>query len=231
MLHLRPRLGVKVVGIEGAPALAVDDLCKRFGDRVAFEGLSFEIARGEIFGFLGPNGAGKTTTLRTLGTLVAPTSGSATVAGVPLAPENSAEIRRRISVMPEVPGLYLRLSVAENLEWFADLYELPEPHDRIDRALQAVDLADRANDPCGALSKGLRQRVALARALLSDPEVLCLDEPTSGLDPVVAHEIHRLIAALGRGGVGLGAALLLANGFGWRIVSATLDRERLLTGS
>jgi ABC-2 type transport system ATP-binding protein len=189
------------VGIEGAPALAVDDLCKRFGDRVAFEGLSFEIARGEIFGFLGPNGAGKTTTVRTLGTLVAPTSGSATVAGVPLVPENGAEIRRRISIMPEVPGLDLRLTVAENLECFADLYELPEPHDRIDRALQVVDLADRADDPCGTLSKGLRQRVALARALLSDPEVVFLDEPTSGLDPIAAHEVHGLIAALGRGGV------------------------------
>ncbi len=190
-----------MVGIEGAPALAVDGLCKRFGDRVAFEGLSFEIGRGEIFGFLGPNGAGKTTTVRTLGTLVAPTSGSASVAGIPLAPENGVEIRRRISIMPESPGLYLRLSVVENLECFADLYELPEPHDRIDRALRAVDLADRADDPCGTLSKGLRQRVALARALLSDPEVMFLDEPTSGLDPVAAREVEGLIAALGRGGV------------------------------
>jgi len=187
--------------MEGTPALAVDGLCKRFGDRVAFEGLSFEIGRGEIFGFLGPNGAGKTTTVRTLGTLVAPTSGAASVAGIPLAPENSVEIRRRISIMPEVPGLWLRLSVAENLECFADLYELAEPHDRIDRALRAVDLADRAGDPCGILSKGLRQRVALARTLLSDPEVLFLDEPTSGLDPVAAHEVHGLIAGLGRGGV------------------------------
>ena len=188
-------------GTQGAPALAVDGLCKRFGDRVAFEGLSFEVGRGEIFGFLGPNGAGKTTTVRTLGTLVAPTSGSASIAGIPLAPENGVEIRRRISIMPEAPGLYLRLSVAENLECFADLYDLPKPHDRIDRALRAVDLADRAGDPCGTLSKGLRQRVALARALLSDPEVVFLDEPTSGLDPVAAHEVHGLIAALGRGGV------------------------------
>ena len=98
--------------------------------------------------------------------------------------------------MPESPGLYLRLSVAENLECFADLYEVPEPHDRIDRALRAVNLADRADDPCGTLSKGLRQRVALARALLSDPEVLFLDEPTSGLDPVAAREVHELIAGL-----------------------------------
>ena len=184
-----------------APALAVDRLTKRFGDRVAFEDLSFEIGYGEVFGFLGPNGAGKTTTVRTLGTLIAPTSGSATVAGIPLAPENGVEIRRRISIMPESPGLYLRLSVLENLECFADLYEVPDAGDRIKRALGAVDLSDRAHDPCGTLSKGLRQRVALARALLSDPEVLFLDEPTSGLDPVAARDVHELIAELGRSGV------------------------------
>ena len=111
----------------GAPALSVSHLSKRFGDRLAFDDVSFEVGQGEVFGFLGPNGAGKTTTVRTLGTLIAPTSGSATVAGIPLAPENGVEIRRRISVMPESPGLYLRLSVLENLECFADLYEVPEP--------------------------------------------------------------------------------------------------------
>jgi ABC-2 type transport system ATP-binding protein len=183
------------------PALVADGLGKRFGDRVAFEDLSFEIAAGEIFGFLGPNGAGKTTTVRTLGTLVAPSAGSATVAGLELVPENGVEIRRRISIMPETPGLYLRLSVRENLECFADLYDLPDARDRIDRALRAVDLADRVRDPCGTLSKGLRQRVALARALLSDPEVLFLDEPTAGLDPVAIRDVHELIAALGRSGV------------------------------
>jgi ABC-2 type transport system ATP-binding protein len=185
----------------GGLALSVHDLSKRFGDRVAFHGVSFEIGYGEVFGFLGPNGAGKTTTVRTLGTLLAPTSGSAIVAGLPLTPENGVEIRRRIAVMPESPGLYLRLSVAENLACFADLYEVPNPRDRMDRALRAVNLADRAHDACGTLSKGLRQRVALARALLSDPEVLFLDEPTSGLDPVAARDVHELIAELGRSGV------------------------------
>jgi ABC-2 type transport system ATP-binding protein len=154
-----------------------------------------------VFGFLGPNGAGKTTTVRTLGTLVAPTSGSATVGGIPLAPENGVEIRRRISIMPELPGLYLRLSVRENLECFADLYETPSPGERIERALRAVNLAERADDACGALSKGLRQRVALARALLPDPEVLFLDEPTAGLDPVATHDVHELIDGLRRRGV------------------------------
>jgi ABC-2 type transport system ATP-binding protein len=185
----------------GAPAISVRGLSKRFGDRVAFQDFSFEIGYGEVFGFLGPNCAGKTTTVRTLGTLIAPTSGSAMVAGIPLTPENGVEIRRRISVMPESPGLYLRLSVTENLECFADLYEVPAPGDRIDRALQAVHLADRAHDTCGDLSKGLRQRVALARALLSDPEVLFLDEPTSGLDPVAARDVHELIDELRQRGV------------------------------
>ena len=183
------------------PALSVDRLTKRFGDRVAFEDVSFDVGRGEVFGFLGPNGAGKTTTVRTLGTLLTPTSGSATVAGFPLTPENGVEIRRRIAVMPESPGLYLRLSILENLECFADLYEVSDPHGRIDLALRAVSLADRAHDACGTLSKGLRQRVALARALLSDPEVLFLDEPTVGLDPVAAREVHELILGLRERGV------------------------------
>jgi ABC-2 type transport system ATP-binding protein len=120
---------------------------------------------------------------------------------VPLTPENGVEIRRRIAIMPESPGLYLRLSVAENLECFADLYSSPAPRERIETALQAVHLADRAGQPCGSLSKGLRQRVALARALLSDPQVLFLDEPTSGLDPVAAHDVHELIDELRRRGV------------------------------
>jgi ABC-2 type transport system ATP-binding protein len=188
-------------GKRGTSALCVHGLGKRFGDRVAFDDVSFEIDHGEVFGFLGPNGAGKTTTVRTLGTLIAPTSGSATVAGVPLAPENGLEIRRRISIMPETPGLYLRLSVVENLEYFADLYDVPQARDRIGGALRAVNLTDRAQDPCGALSKGLRQRVALARTLLSDPQVLFLDEPTAGLDPVATRDVHELIASLGRSGV------------------------------
>ena len=186
---------------EPAPAIAVRNLSKRFGDRVAVDDVSFEVARGEVFGFLGPNGAGKTTTVRALGTLIAPTSGSATIAGIPLTAENGVEIRRRISVMPESPGLYLRLSVLENLEFFADLYEVPAPRARIDAALLAMGLTGRAHDLCGTLSKGLRQRTALARALLSDPEVLFLDEPTAGLDPVAALEVQELIVGLRQRGV------------------------------
>jgi ABC-2 type transport system ATP-binding protein len=181
--------------------LVVEHLTKHFGTRVAFEDVSFEVGYGEVFGFLGPNGAGKTTTVRTLGTLIAPSSGSATVAGLPLNAANGPSIRSRISIMPESPGLYLRLTVSENLRCFAGLYELGDIPARIDGALRSVNLLDRADDPCGALSKGLRQRVALARALLNDPAVLFLDEPTSGLDPVAAHDVHQLILSLRDRGV------------------------------
>jgi len=187
--------------VSGVPALSVQGLTKRFAQRVAFQDVSFEVGTGEVFGFLGQNGAGKTTMVRTLGTLITPTSGKAVIAGIPLTPENGVEIRRRISIMPESPGLYLRLSVAENLECFAELYETPRPRERIGRALRAVNLTDRANDICGTLSKGLRQRVALARAVLSDPEVLFLDEPTAGLDPVATRDVHDLIDQLRERGV------------------------------
>jgi ABC-2 type transport system ATP-binding protein len=185
----------------GPTALIVDHLTKRFGERTAFEDVSFTVAPGEVFGFLGPNGAGKTTTVRTLGTLITPTSGSAVVAGIPLTADNGTEIRRRISIMPENPGLYLRLTVVENLELFAGLYGLRTPAARIDQALDAVNLGARGRDSCGSLSKGLRQRVGLARALLNDPAIMFLDEPTSGLDPVAAREVHDLINGLRQRGV------------------------------
>jgi ABC-2 type transport system ATP-binding protein len=186
--------------VSAAPALTVEGLTKRFGDRLAVDDISFGVSTGEVFGFLGPNGAGKTTTVRMLGTLIAPTSGTATVAGIPLASENGVDIRQRIAVMPESPGLYLRLSVAENLNFFAGLYGKHDAEKRIHNVLDAVNLGSRANDLCGSLSKGLRQRVALARALLSDPSIVFLDEPTSGLDPVASREVHELIDGLrGRG--------------------------------
>jgi ABC-2 type transport system ATP-binding protein len=183
------------------PALVVDHLTKRFGERTAFEDVSFSVAQGEVFGFLGPNGAGKTTTVRTLGTLIAPTSGSASVAGIPLTSDNGPEIRQHIAIMPENPGLYRRLTVTENLQLFAGLYEQRNAAVRIGEALEAVNLTARARDLCGSLSKGLRQRVGLARALLNDPAVMFLDEPTSGLDPVATREVNDLIVGLRQRGV------------------------------
>ena len=184
-----------------AAAIEVSHLTKTFGERTAVADVSFSVARGEVFGFLGPNGAGKTTTVRILGTLIAPSAGSAVVAGLPLDPANAAEIRQRISIMPETPGLYRRLTVTENLEFFARLYGLPRREQRIAEALAAVGLGDRAHDFAGDLSKGLRQRAALARTLLNDPQVMFLDEPTSGLDPVAAHDVDLLITALRDRGV------------------------------
>jgi ABC-2 type transport system ATP-binding protein len=189
-------------GSSGKPsALVVDHLSKHFGERTAFEDVSFSVAQGEVFGFLGPNGAGKTTTVRTLGTLIAPTSGSASVAGIPLTPDNGPEIRQRIAIMPENPGLYRKLTVTENLELFAGLYEQRNAQARIGEALEAVNLTARRDDLCGSLSKGLLQRVGLARALLNDPAVMFLDEPTSGLDPVATREVNDLINGLRQRGV------------------------------
>ena len=184
-----------------SPAIEVSRLTKRFGSRTAVDDVSFTVQTGEIFGFLGPNGAGKSTTVRMLGGLLRPTAGEASVAGVPVAPDGGDQVRRRISVMPETPGLYLKLSVAENLDYFARLYGVPDRAARVERALTAVGLAKRADDLCGTLSKGLRQRAALARTLLNDPQVMFLDEPTSGLDPAAAHEVLTLIGALRDRGV------------------------------
>ncbi|HEY6470563.1 MAG TPA: ABC transporter ATP-binding protein [Candidatus Dormibacteraeota bacterium] len=183
------------------PALVVEHLGKRFSGRIAFDDVSFSVAQGEVFGFLGPNGAGKTTTVLTLGTLIAPTSGSASVAGIPLTAHNGPEIRDRIAIMPENPGLYRRLTVTENLQLFAGLYQQRNSTVRIGEALEAVNLTARAHDLCVSLSKGLRQRVGLARALLNDPAVMFLDEPTSGLDPVAMREVNDLINGLRERGV------------------------------
>jgi len=185
----------------GPPVLAVEHLTKQFGERTAVDDVSFGVAAGEVFGFLGPNGAGKTTTVRMLATVISASSGSAVVAGIQLTPENGLEIRQRIAVMPENPGLYLRLTVSENLEFFASLYGVGNTKQRILQALEGVNLVDRANDLCGSLSKGLRQRVGLARTLLSDPAIVFLDEPTSGLDPVASREVHDLIDGLRDRGV------------------------------
>jgi len=140
------------------PALVVTQLTKRFGERIAFSQVSFKVDYGEVFGFLGPNGAGKTTIVRTLGTLIEPTSGSATVAGSHSARERRGDPPTHLD-HARVARLYLRLTVTENLEYFAGLYGLHHPDARIKEALHAVHLGDRADDLCGGLSKGLRQRV------------------------------------------------------------------------
>ncbi len=172
-------------------------LTRQFDGRVAVDHLDLEIRPGEVFGLLGPNGAGKTTTVRLLTALIAPTAGTATVAGFRLG-EQDAEIRRRVGILTESPGLYERLPVQFNLEVFARLYEVParETAARAERYLRMLDLWDRRRDAAGTLSKGMKQKLAIARALLHEPQVLFLDEPTASLDPEAAKTVRDFIQEL-----------------------------------
>ena len=171
-------------------------LTRRFGSHVAVEDLSLTVAPGEIFGLLGPNGAGKTTTLRMLGGLISPSSGRATIAGVPLIRQRMNEVRSKVGFLTEAPGLWDRLSVRLNLMVYARLYGIDRPSAAVDAALAAFGLSERALSPAAQLSKGMKQKVAVARALLHRPPVVLLDEPTSGLDPQTARLVRELVLQL-----------------------------------
>jgi ABC-2 type transport system ATP-binding protein len=173
--------------------IAATELTRQFGSRVVVDRVTFTVARGEIVALLGPNGAGKTTTLRMLAGLIAPTTGSVAIDGVPLTRASGGKLRTQIGFLTETPGLWDRLTVAENLRVYAGLYGLAEPDRAVNRALDLFELAHRASARTAELSKGLRQKVALARALLHDPVVLLLDEPTSGLDPQFTRSVRRLL--------------------------------------
>jgi ABC-2 type transport system ATP-binding protein len=168
----------------------------------AVRGVSFEIAKGELFGLLGPNGAGKTTTIKMLITLLLPTSGTARVLGFDVARE-AREVRKRIGyVFGGDRGLYERLSGLDNLRYFAELYGV-EPRlqkHRIQQLLELVGLAGRERERVEGYSRGMRQRLHIARGLLHDPEVVFLDEPTIGVDPVGARELRRTISSLTESG-------------------------------
>ncbi|MCL6450013.1 MAG: ABC transporter ATP-binding protein [Acetobacteraceae bacterium] len=178
-------------------AIQAQGLTVRFGDLAALRDVSLEARRASVFGLLGPNGAGKSTFVRVCLGLLPPSEGRVRVLGLDPV-RNAREIRRRAGFVLEHPGLYENLSCRSNLEFFARVYRLParEVGPRIDALLAAVGLADRAGDPAGALSRGLKQRLTLARALLHRPELIFLDEPTSGLDPAAAWEIRGVIARL-----------------------------------
>jgi len=169
---------------------------------VAVNGIDLLVERGEIFGVLGPNGAGKTTTLRMLATLLEPTGGEARILGFDVR-THPREIRANLGAMLSGErSLYWKLTARENLEYFAALYHVP-PRDlraRIDAALVAVKLADRADDYVERYSTGMRQRLALARALLPDPPLVILDEPTVGLDPQAARDLRDRVRELKRQG-------------------------------
>jgi ABC-2 type transport system ATP-binding protein len=175
--------------------IVMEGLSKRFGDTLAVTDLSLEVDKGEIFGFLGPNGAGKTTTIRMLGALIAPSNGTATVAGYTLGREDT-QIRQRVGILTESPGLYDRLSAERNLNFFAQLHDVSEVEAQVERYLRMLGLWDRRHEDAATFSKGMRQKLAIARALLHEPQVLLLDEPTSGLDPEMARLVREFIAEL-----------------------------------
>ena len=181
--------------------IAVESLHKSYGEMVALDEVTFNVPKGEIFGFVGPNGAGKTTTIRILATLSAADSGEATIGGIPVH-EAPADVRNLIGYMPDFFGVYDRLTSAEYLEFYAACHGVP----RRKRAavarelLELVDLSDRRDAQVDTLSRGMKQRLGLARALVHDPSVLLLDEPASGLDPRARVEMKELIRELRRMG-------------------------------
>jgi ABC-2 type transport system ATP-binding protein len=175
--------------------IVTEALTKRFGDILAIDDLNLNVASSEVFGFLGPNGAGKTTTLRILSALISPSGGRAWVAGYEIAREDQ-QIRRKVGILTETPGLYDRLSAEANLTFFAQLYEVEEAQAAVERYLRMLGLWDRRHQEAGAFSKGMRQKLAIARALLHEPQVLFLDEPTSGLDPQAARMVREFISEL-----------------------------------
>ena len=164
----------------------------------AVDGISFEVRRGEIFGLLGQNGAGKTTTIKMLTTLLAPTDGTCKVLGHDTFGEEK-HIRTRINfIFGGELGVYRRLSARDNLRYFSNLYLIPrkKQDERIQKILELVDLAERADDLAETYSKGMIQRLQIARGLINDPEILFMDEPTVGLDPVGARMLRDIIRRL-----------------------------------
>lgn len=180
--------------------IRAEGLGKEFGSGDAavraVEGLDLSVREGEVFGFLGPNGAGKTTTVRMLTTLIAPTSGRAWLDDIALGTGRDAEVRSRIGVLTESPGLYERLSARRNLQIFAELYGCERPREQVDKYLKLLGLWDRRDSVVGTFSKGMKQKVAIARALVHEPPVVFLDEPTSGLDPEASKTVRDFIDSL-----------------------------------
>jgi ABC-2 type transport system ATP-binding protein len=179
----------------------MEHLVKKFGDFVAVNDVSLNVAQGEIFGFLGPNGAGKSTAIRILCGLLAPTSGKATVYGFDVATQ-SEEIRRNIGYMSQKFSLYDDLSVEENIEFFGGIYGVSEKKlpERRDYVLKMAGLEDKRTTMTRLLAGGWKQRLALGCAILHEPPVLFLDEPTSGVDPMARRNFWDLIYTLAAAG-------------------------------
>ena len=188
-------------GIIG-PAIEVQHLTKRFGDLIAVSDVSFEVQRGEVFAFLGPNGSGKSTTIRMLCGILAPTAGTGRVLGYDIRTE-SEEIKRHIGYMSQRFSLYEDLTVRENLEFYAGIYEVPRATlgTRVSELIAMAGLAGREGQLAAHLSGGWKQRLALGCAIVHRPPLLFLDEPTAGVDPVSRREFWTMIHELAATGV------------------------------
>ncbi len=182
-------------------ALQASGLGRRFGDRWAVRGIDLTVRRGEVLGLLGPNGAGKTTTVRMLTALIEPSEGTASVDGFDVR-EAADDVRTRVGILTETPGLYDKLPAIANLDFFGRLHSLDAAvrAERIERYLRLFGLWDRRDDVAGTFSKGMKQKLAIARALLHDPSVVFLDEPTAALDPEAAFIVREAIEMLQRAG-------------------------------
>jgi ABC-2 type transport system ATP-binding protein len=173
------------------------NLTQRYGANLALDRLNLHIPEGAIFGFIGPNGAGKTTTMRILTTLLAPTSGEATVAGIPVT-RDPRGVRRVVGFMPDYFGVYDNMKCWEYLEFFGHAYNVPSQRrtQLIGDLLELVDLSHKRNEFVMGLSRGMKQRLSLARTMMHDPQLLILDEPASGLDPRARIELRELLKEL-----------------------------------
>jgi len=178
-------------------SIRVTDLHKHYGSDHALKGISFAAKRGRVLGFLGPNGAGKSTTMKILSGSIAPTSGTATLAGIDVG-RDSLAARRCMGYLPEDNPLYPDMYVREALAFLAGLHGIANRKQRINEVIALTGLATEQHKKIRHLSKGYRQRVGLAQAILHEPEILILDEPTSGLDPNQLQDIRSLIRNLGR---------------------------------
>ncbi len=175
--------------------ISVQQLTKSFGSHKALDNCSFEIKKGEIFGFLGPSGAGKTTTIKLLSGQLHSDTGQITILNdSPF----SQEIKQKIGIMSDNSGLYEKMSVYDNLVLFADIYGVDHSH--VERVLREVDLLDAKKMLVSKLSRGMRQRVIFARTIIHSPEILFLDEPTANLDPATAQEVRDIIKLLNQMG-------------------------------
>lgn len=178
--------------------IEVTNLTKRYGDHVAVDNLSFRVEKGQIYGFLGPNGAGKSTTMNIITGYLAPSGGTVVIDGKDIQKEPE-EAKKKVGYLPEMPPLYMEMTVEEYLAFAAELKKVPskERKEQIENVMEMTGISDMRGRLIRNLSKGYRQRVGLSQAILGDPEVLILDEPSVGLDPKQIIEIRDLIRRLG----------------------------------